>query len=137
MLNVSFQNAKHNAMMKIFNDLGEEAFYLTHYDLARKNLGFSIEDWREFLRFQAVSDYINEEVNSLLDTATRKILKSVDSAKGQVGTAQLLTALNKLQSNNPDKSGPIFIYTYVPLTKEEEQALNIVKLTSDPFLKED
>ena len=49
--------------------------------------------------------------------------------------AQLVNALLKLREDKKVKSGPAFIYTYIPLSYEQEDCPNIEKLDKDPFLK--
>ena len=62
------------------------------------------------------------------------MVKDISISKS-VGQAQLIGALNKqLKETQSAKEGPTFIYTYVPLSKEQEQAENIVILEEDPFI---
>ena len=67
----------------------------------------------------------------------RKLLKDISSNSRSVGTAQMLTALNKMLETTNTKEGPIFIYTYVPPNIKESNSGNVRILKKDPFRKEE
>ena len=124
----------YNEMWTIFQNLGITALAMNHYDLAAET---SIDDpqlWKKFLIEPEVAEWIRTEVNLIQDSELKKMIQNINTSKS-VGQAQLMNALVKLGDNKGIKEGPIFIYTYVPLSEEQKQAENIEYLTFDPFLK--
>lgn len=126
---------KHHKMLDVFNDIGQDALYMSHYELSEVS-AYSANDWREFLFLPEVSEYITRETELLRDVEIKKLLKDISSKKGQVGTAQILTALNKIKETKTNKEGPAFVYCYIPLTTKEQEADNIIMLDDDPFIVE-
>lgn len=120
----------------IYKQLGVVAFTLNHYDLAKHTKITSPETWKQFLLVPEVSDWIRTENQIIQQTEISKLANSA-ATKGSVGQAQLLTALTKLSDGGSVKEGPIFVYTYIPLNQEQENAPNVIKLKEDPFLKGD
>lgn len=137
MLDIKFEDSFMNDLTDAFNSLGVDALYMNHYELEAAT-EFNANDWRKFLMNEEVSKYINAEVQILRDSEVKKLMKDVSNKKGQVGTAQLITALDKVGIKTQKKNdGPVFIYTYIPLNASEQQAENVVTLDKDPFLKGD
>ena len=136
MLDIDFKEKELNELRDAFNELGSDALFLSHYEL-EKLTDYNANAWRRFLLNEDVSAYINAELQLLRDTEMKKLMKDVSNKRGQVGTAQLITALDKVGIKAKTKDdGPVFIYTYIPLTESEQQAENVVMLDHDPFLKE-
>ena len=108
----------------IFVSLGEEGLYMNHYQLAQAT---EIEDaiqWKMFLTDPQVVDYISTEMNIIRTAAINDMVhKAPDS--NSVGQSQLINALGKLDEKATKKEGPVFIYSYVPLNKEQKYAPNI------------
>lgn len=107
-----------------FISLGEEGLYLNHYQLSEVT---DIEDaiqWKLFLTDPQVVDYISTEMNIIRTAAINDMVhKAPDS--NSVGQSQLINALGKLDEKATKKEGPVFIYSYVPLNKEQKYAPNI------------
>ena len=123
-------------LWEAFKDLGQAGITMNHYELAT-TCATTCPDpqvWKEFLMEQSVADYINSEFSILQSTELSKLIKDVCKSKS-VGQAQLVNALMKLRDDKKIKSGPAFIYTYVPLSYEQEECPNVQKLDKDPFLK--
>lgn len=118
-------------LQEIFNSLGEDALYYTHYELAN-NTEFTASDWKMFLTDPRVQEYLDLELKLSQQTAIRKMMRDIDQSRS-TGQAQLLNTLVNQSNQNDKKEGPIFIYTYVPLNKEEEHAPNVQIADSDPF----
>lgn len=136
MLDIDFKEKEMNDLRDAFNELGSDALFLSHYEL-EQHTDYSANAWRKFLLNEDVSSYINAELQLLRDTEMKKLMKDVSNKRGQVGTAQLITALDKVGIKTKTKDdGPVFIYTYVPLTESEQHADNVVMLDKDPFLRE-
>lgn len=127
----------HEAMLKEFKSLGRRALTMNHYDFAEiSEVTEDPQDWKEFLQIEPVSEYITEEFNAIQDSELRKLILDINSSNS-VGKAQLIGALQKqLKEHATDqKTGPAFIYTYVPLNPEEQNAENVEVLKDDPFRK--
>lgn len=118
-------------LQEVFNELGEDALYYSHYELAQAT-EFSVNDWKMFLTDPRVQDYLELELNLTQQTAVRKMMRDIDQSRS-TGQAQLLNTLVNQTNQSKKKEGPIFIYTYVPLNKEEEHAPNVQTAECDPF----
>lgn len=106
---------------------------MSHYDLAEKT-GRPSEEWRQFLIHPEVKEWLQTEMQLIQDSELKKMVKDVSKSRS-VGQAQMMNALSKLNDIKPTKDGPIFIYTYVPLDKNEENAPNVTAVPTDIFIK--
>ena len=118
-------------LQDVFNELGEDALYYSHYELASAT-DYSASDWKLFLTDPRVQDFLELELSLNQQTAIRKMMRDIDQSRS-TGQAQLLNTLVNQSSQSKKKEGPIFIYTYIPLNKEEEYAPNVQIAESDPF----
>lgn len=123
-------------MEQAFLGLGKQGLTMNHYDLAEVTDFNNPNDWKIFLQNEYVAKYVQDEFNAIQDSELRKLIMNI-SDSSSVGKAQLINSLQKLLSENDNnqKSGPAFIYTYIPLNEEEKNADNVEVLDSDPFLK--
>ena len=105
-----------------------------HYDLAIQTEITNVELWKAFLLNADVREWLEEERTILQDTELAKLTQNVSGSKS-VGQAQLISAMNRLNDANKDDTttGPIFIYSYVPLTTDQQYAPNTQTLTEDIF----
>jgi len=137
-INFTGPNSKlHTAMLSEFKKLGRKALTMNHYDFAEvSEVTEDPQDWKEFLQIESVSEYITEEFNAIQDSELRKLILDINNSSS-VGKAQLINALQKQLKEHADdkKTGPAFIYTYVPLNPEEKNASNVEVLKNDPFRK--
>lgn len=117
----------------IFKKLGVDGLTMSHYDLAEATDIENPEIWKKFLLEQDVRNYIQTEVEILRTTEFNKMIKNVGDNQRSVGQAQLMSALDKIKQDSSHKEGPVFIYTYVPLSSEQAQAENVQEAESDPF----
>lgn len=109
-------------LQNLFNQIGQEALFMTHYELAERS-GESPITWKHFLMDPRVGAFISEEMDMLKRSKVALMLKDVDTNKN-TGQAQLLnTLLNQTKETNK-KEGPVFIYTQIPLNSEEQYAEN-------------
>lgn len=136
-LDISFVGSKkklHNQMLQEFKDLGRKALTMNHYDFAEVTSVNNPQEWKEFLQIPPVSEYITEEFNAIQDSELRKLIMNI-SDSNSVGKAQLINAMQKQlkENENSGKTGPAFIYCYVPLNDEEINADNVEVLDRDPF----
>ena len=124
-------------MLKEFKTFGRKALTMNHYDFAEiSEVTDDPQEWKAFLQIEPISEYITEEFNAIQDSELRKLILDINNSSS-VGKAQLINALQKQLKEHADdkKTGPAFIYTYVPLNPEERNAENVEVLTDDPFRK--
>lgn len=119
-------------MWQQFKALEAKAISMNHYDLARLTTIKDVQLWKQFLTDPEVSAYIDQEAQILTQTELRKLASDVSDSRS-VGQAQLINAMSKLTDNKVTKEGPIFIYTYVPLSESQEKASNVHHAESDLF----
>jgi succinate dehydrogenase flavin-adding protein (antitoxin of CptAB toxin-antitoxin module) len=121
-------------LWSIFKGFGEAAATMTHYDLAEETEGTDIDSdtWRQFLNETDVLEWINAELNIKSRTELSKMLQGISDSHS-TGQAQLLAALQKTQTTDSAKTGPAFIYCYIPLNEQQAQAPNVRILDQDPF----
>lgn len=125
----------HDAMLIEFKSLGRKALTMNHYDFAEiSKVSSDPQEWKEFLQIEPISEYISEEFNAIQDSELRKLILDINNSSS-VGKAQLINALQKQLKENAgsEKTGPAFIYSYVPLNPEERTADNVEVLENDPF----
>jgi hypothetical protein len=120
------------ALREIYNGMEPDVFYKNHWELS-KLTKHTPQEWKEFLMLPAVAEYIDQELNILIETEKRAILKDISKNQRSVGTSQMLNAVDKILNANASRTGPAFIYTYVPLNESEQHAPNVVRLEKDPF----
>lgn len=122
-------------MNKLYLSLGQTGLYLSHYDLNEKFPDFPTQLWREFLTEPEVQRYRTNELSLLNEVELNKLMKDAGTKGGQVGVAQLVNALAKVNSDKPAKDGPIFIYAYIPPNENQKQATDFVEFLKDPFME--
>ena len=110
-------------LQDLFNGLGKEALFMTHYELAERT-GHSPIDWKHFLIDPRVAAAIAEEMAMLEKVKAAIMLNTVDTNKN-TGQAQLLNTLLNRNKSSDKKEGPVFIYTQVPLNDQERKAANV------------
>lgn len=116
-------------LQDLFNTIGQEALYMTHYELAERT-GESPISWKKFLMDPRVSAFIAEEMAMLEKVKAAVMLNTVDTNKN-TGQAQLLNTLLNRSKGSEKKEGPVFIYTQVPLNNQERHAKNVVMYDED------
>ena len=123
-------------MEEEFLALGKNGLTMNHYDLAEVTSMNDPSMWKRFLQNEYVSKYINDEFTAIQDSELRKLIMNISDSTS-VGKAQIINSLQKVLNDHAGdkKSGPAFIYTYVPLTENEQHADNVEVLNHDPFLK--
>lgn len=105
-----------------------------HYDLAQKTPIPDVDIWKEFLMDIDVRDWLTEERSLLQSSELAKLSTDVSNSRS-VGQAQLISAMDRINQSNKTEAatGPIFIYTYVPLNAQQQHAPNVRMLTEDIF----
>ena len=107
-----------------FTELGERALYLNHYQLAAETHIHDAIIWKVFLTDPRIADYISSEMNLIRNASINEIIHKAPNSKS-VGQAQLINALVKIDEAAANKTGPVFIYSYVPLNEEQKYAPNV------------
>ena len=106
----------------------------SHFDLANNTEVNDLDLWIAFLKDARVRDAKNEELQLYAEAQKAKLIQRATTHDKSVGTAQMINALGKdIDSGDNDKSGPIIIYSYVPLSPKEIEAPNIRMETNDIF----
>jgi hypothetical protein len=123
-----------NQCWDILRDTAPGSLTMNHYDLAAKTAINDPQIWKEFLMDENVSEWLEEERKIMQSTELAKLTANISSSRS-VGQAQLISALDRMQSNKSDQTatGPAFIYTYVPLNNEQKEAPNVQLLQEDIF----
>ena len=101
-----------------------DAIYKDHYSLEKLST-YNAGSWRQFMAHPAVQDWINQETVALQQAKYRSLLKDLDGNSRSTGLPQLMNTLQNALGSKVEDTGPIFIYTYVPLTEEEKHAPNV------------
>lgn len=127
-------NQVHEKLWALFKSLGVDALAFSHYDLVTATRYGTPQLWKDFLTSRDVSDWVKSEQTIIQNAELNKLIHGI-SKSHSVGQAQIMNTLAKLAEQKTVKEGPVFIYTYVPLSKEQEQAQNVIKLDIDPFMK--
>ena len=136
MMNLIFDDSEvlFDEMQKEWNTK-EDAFFKDHYQLS-ENSNYNSTSWRKFLAHPLVADWIYEETKVIQQATYRKLLKNIDSNSRSTGLPQLLNSLTDQMKEDSVATGPIFIYTYVPLNEEEKHANNIILAEKDHTLED-
>lgn len=114
-------------MFLAFKLMGQEALAMNHYDLQATDPTYSAEEWKIFLSEPDIQDYIKKEMQIIRKSQMNKIVQeSADSRS--VGQAQLLGTLQKMDEDNSEAEGPVFIYCHVPLNSEQAFAPNVMEV---------
>lgn len=125
-------------LWQIFRDTAPASISMNHYELATQTEVNDPELWKQFLKESDVIDWIKEERALLQQIELAKLSTDIANQRS-VGQAQLITAMNKINEQNEDKTkqGPAFIYTYIPLNDNQKHADNVRAENKDIFLKEE
>jgi len=117
-----------------FEELGQNALTMTHYDLAKCIEDTTKDEWRDFLNEADVAEYIRNEMRIISDSIQKRMITDIIAGGDRsVGRAQIINTLDKINDGVAKKDGPIFIYSYVPLDAQQTQAENTIKLNKDIF----
>lgn len=135
MIELTWDNPVMAELESFYNQLGKDAFYKSHYDLAAIS-PFSAGQWREFLTDPRVMDYASQELKLLKQFELNKMLQDMSKNSKSVGTAQNIQALMKSMGEAGVQDGPAIIYAYIPLNEKELQAPNVRVMTEDPFRRD-
>ena len=119
-------------MEQEYEDLGQDAIFYTHYELAQMT-DYDADEWRMFLSDARVASVLDAELNLLQQASIRKMTRNIEDNKS-TGQAQLLNTLLTQAEKGKVKTEPVFIYSYIPLNEQEEHAPDVHVEESDPFV---
>lgn len=130
-MNIDFNDSALQELQELFNSIDpEEAIFMNHYQLAKKT-GKSPDAWKQFLTHPAVSIWISQELQLFKEYQLKQMIKNATDNEKSVGAAQMINSLTKTLNEGQVKTGPTIIYTYVPLTEEQEQGTTVETMTLD------
>lgn len=138
-LNLSNQEKTMKRMLNEYNKLCAQnmpdILKWSHIDLHKNSSDrqLTINDWKQFLMDNRVQAWINEELYIMMRTKQMSLLEQLGNDRS-TATVQALTALMKSTSDESNKidDGKIFIFSFMPLTEEEERLNNAQTLKSIP-----
>jgi hypothetical protein len=120
-MNIEFEDNELEELQTLFNALGtEDAIFMNHYQLAQET-GKPAEAWKRFLMHPAVSTWIAQELHLYKEHQLKNMIRTATDNDKSVGAAQMINALTKTLSEGQQKTGPVIIYTHVPLTEAQAQ----------------
>ena len=124
-MNLQFDDDTLQELQELFNALHtEEAIFMSHYQLAEAT-GKPAPMWKEFLLHPAVSTWINQELQLFKEYQLKQMIKSATDNDKSVGAAQMINSLTKALNEGQVKTGPTIIYTYVPLTEDQQEGTSV------------
>lgn len=115
-----------DAMYGAFKLLGKAALGMTHYDLEAACPDYSSEEWGAFLSEPDIQEAIKKEMDIIRKQQVNQIVSGA-SSNHSVGQAQLLNTLTKIDEDNDESDGPVFIYCHVPLSEDQSHAPNVIE----------
>jgi hypothetical protein len=135
MIYIDWEDDELQEMHEFYETREPEIFYMTHYDIATldKNPVKLASRWKTFITDPRVSEYISQEIRLVQQVETNKLLRGIAGKANSVGVGQTLNALLKMAESTSVKEGPIFVYSYIPLSEEELNAPSVNILPDDPF----
>lgn len=120
---------------KMYDAFKSEVLQWDHSDLANhcETDEISIQDWKNFLLDSRVQTWIEDEIYLMIRTKQVQLLDKVGEDRS-TATVQALTALMKANEANANKieDNKIYIYSFMPLSKEERRLNNVKILSSVP-----
>ena len=136
------EDALFNEMFKKFQNAGQDALIMNHYELADYMLKEhkykkSIPQWKEFLLNPKIQEYIQAEFAIISESNMRKVIASVNEDEKSVGKAQTINALLTAAEKTTNKrDGNIIIYSYILPNEQQMKATNTEVIKRDPFKKD-
>lgn len=132
-LDVSLDERSIKRLNTVFNTKFKTAYpsilSWTHVDYYRMTNEGSPSEWKEFLKIPQVSTFIDEERKIFQETAYHKLILGAveDDKMASTAKVQAISQFHTIQKANEQKKNEeqIFIYSFVPLTKDEMGAPNV------------
>lgn len=137
MIHIDWGDEELQMMHEFYDKREPSVFYMTHYELAQLDNAPTKNPtaWKQFITDPRVSEYISQELRLMQQVEVNKLLKGIATKANNVGVGQTLNALLKMSETSEVKDGPIFVYSYIPLSEQELNAPSVHILPNDPFRK--
>lgn len=121
-----------------YNKLYQQYPNLLNWDIRQiathcTNKNITISDWRNFLLDSRVQKWMSDEQYLKMQAKRNSLLDKVGD-NNSTATVQALTAIMKATDDDQDRleDNHIYIYSFMPLTNEEERLNNAQVLDSIP-----
>lgn len=110
-----------------------DAIHFSPYELWKKENTVSPETWKEFLSNDKVDAWFQNELEIRVRSKAFKLLDSVGD-NNSTATTQALSQIFGFMDKNKEKNidPVIFVYSFIPLTPEEEKAPNVRTVRNIP-----
>lgn len=113
-------------LLKLLKSFKEDGLTANQYTLELMSDGqVTSEEWAEFLNEPDIKKYIKKQMEIVREANINRMVQSSADSRS-VGQSNLINALSKLNQETDNSKDPIFIYCYVPLTKDQEKAPNVL-----------
>jgi hypothetical protein len=130
-MNIQFEDNEMQELQDLFNAQDpEEAIFMSHYQLAQAT-GKSAQAWKEFMLHPAVSNWIKQEIELFKQHQLKQMIRTATDNDRSVGAAQMINSLAKTLDDGTNKTGPIIVYTYVPMTEAQKEGTTIQTIELD------
>lgn len=130
-MNLDLQDPDLLELQELFNSLDtEEAIFMNHYQLATIT-GRPADLWKRFLTNPAVVTWMSQELQLFKEYQLKQMIKNATDNDKSVGAAQMINSLTKSLTEDTVKTGPIIIYTHVPLTEEQREGTTVETIELD------
>lgn len=136
-MDIKFDNPDLEELRQIFESLdSEETIFMSHYELS-KLTGIPAARWKEFLLEPAVSTWIAQEISLFKEFQLKQMIRTATDNDKSVGAAQMINSLTKTLQDSGEKTGPIIIYTHVPLTEDIKHGSVVESIELDENILKD
>ena len=89
---------------------------------SREHQGLTVNDWKNFLMDSRIRNWINEEINILVRSKQVQMISKLGEDRS-TATVQAFSALMRSTEDDLNRAddNKIFIYSFMPLSKEEKR----------------
>lgn len=132
-MNIDFKESEQDLLelQELFNALDtEEAIFMNHYQLADIT-GQPADAWKRFLTHPGVVTWMSQELQLYKEYQLKQMIKNATDNDKSVGAAQMINSLTKSLIEDTVKTGPIIIYTHVPLTENQREGTTVETIELD------
>lgn len=124
-MNIQFDDPELEELQTLFNQVDpQEVIFMNHYQLAAAT-GKPADQWKQFLMHPAVSTWVTQELQLFKEYQLKSMIRSATDNDRSVGAAQMINSLTKTLQDGQQKTGPVIIYTHVPLTEDQAQGTSV------------
>lgn len=128
-MNIDFDDPQLKELQELFNTINsEDSIFMSHYELSQTT-GRPADQWKKFLTHPAVSIWMTQELQLFKEYQLKQMIRNATDNNKSVGAAQMINSLTKTLQDGHVKTGPHIIYTYVPMTEDQEQGTTVETMT--------